>query len=372
MLQTTRCDQDATPPADAVPTQISTPAQQSFERTATVACRLPCVETPWNTFVQGCRTRYGVGTVGHAVAAGVPAATFYRRTSSEGWTSPYAGVRVAPWARPSRLTELSALLHAAGDGALACGETAAWLYQLSPEPRKLQVCLPHGRRVPRGAEGLVRRCRWLADSDLAMLRNLPALAPAAMFITLAASDSLTLRGHLIDALHRNQIRLQELTNRLAAVGPVPGRRSLARMVFELADREVESLFHDLVLDELTARGYRPLRTPLHIDTPDGRGVLADIPLPDWRVAVETQGDRFHSSRTQRTADRRRTSQYAGTDWLPLDLDWWEWIGNRAHFFEALDAAILRQFERGMGSAALLPAHLRQRAARIQNHRPGAF
>ena len=165
--------------------------------------------------MQGCRNRYGVGTVGHAVTAGITSATFYRRTNAEGWTRPDPGVRVAPWARPSRLTELSALLHAAGDHALASGETAAWLYRLAPEPRKLQVCLPHGKRVPRAADGLVRRCHWLADADRATVGNLRVLGPAAMIITLATSDPLTLRARLIDARHRNQIQLSQLTNRLA-------------------------------------------------------------------------------------------------------------------------------------------------------------
>lgn len=329
------------------------------------------MDAAWNTFVRGCRDRYGVGAARDAVDAGVAETTFYRRTEAEGWNMPYAGVRVAPWARPTRLTELSALLHAAGDGAMASGETAAWLRGLSQEPRRLQIAIPHGLRVPKGANGLVRRCRWLEQQDGGTARGLPTLAPAAMFVTLAAGDPLELRGRLIDALHRDVVTLPELASRLAAVGPVPGRRSLSRLIFQLGDRQVESLFHDLVLDELTARGYRPDRSPRPIATPDGRGVTIDIPLPDWRIAIETHGDRFHRSRDQRSADRRKATQYAGTEWLPIEVDWWEWMGNRKHFLEALDAAIMQQVARNVGGGLPPPPHLRGPIARVHQPPPGA-
>jgi len=110
---------------------------------------------------------------------------------------------------------------------------------------------------------------------------------------------------------------------------------------------------------------------VRVGTPDGRGVHPDIPLPDWRIALELQGDRFHRTRPQRAADRRKASQYAGSSWLMMELDWSEWMGNREHFIEALDAAILAQIRRGVADATTRPPHLRLDAVRVHPLPAGA-
>jgi hypothetical protein len=328
------------------------------------------VSDAWNAFVLTCRDRYGVATPAHARACGVANATFYRRTRREGWLEPYPGVRIAPWVQASPRTDLSALLHAAGVSAAATSETAAWIHGLLPAPQRLQIAVPHHHSVPEGAHPHVRRHRWLRDDDRVVLRDLTVLRIPAMVVTLANRPALALRSLVIDALHRELVGLPELVARLVEVGPVAGRRQLARLLHELADREVESIFHDLVLNELTIRGYQPQRAPVRVATPDGRGVHPDIPLPAWRVAIEVQGDRFHRSRVQRTADRRKTSQYAGSGWLLLEVDWWEWMSNRDHFLAALDAAILERVRDGVAEPRSLPPHLRGLSPRVQNVSPG--
>lgn len=327
------------------------------------ACTLRTImTTSWNTFIDGCRDRYGVATTTDATSAGVSESTFHRRVMSEAWRRPHPGVHVAPWVRPSKLTELSTLIAIAGHSAVASGTTAMWLHGLTDAPDRLEVVIPHQRRAPRSSLGIIHRSRWVDTEDRGMIRRVPVLTvPAAIITTAADCDQVTLRALVIDALHAGSTDLPALVGRMASVGPVKGRPMLTRMLHELADRNVESVFHDAVLDELERRGYRPSRRPRRIDTPDGRGARPDIPLPDWQIAIEVQGDRFHSSRTQRAADRRKTSQYAGSTWVQVEVDWWEWMSNRDHFLDALDAAILAQFRRGVGSERPLPAHLVHRA-----------
>jgi hypothetical protein len=325
----------------------------------------------WNAFIRDCRDRYGVATLEHARRWGIADATFYRRTDREGWGQGYPGVRTAPWVTPSPYTDLSALLHAAGGHAAATGSTAAWLHGLRAVPTRLEVAIPHGLRVPIGAERRVRRHRWLRDTDRGVVQKLSVLHVPATVLTLADERPIELRALVIDALHRDLTELGTLGARLTEVGPIAGRRQLARILHDLADREVESIFHDLVLDELTRRGYRPGREPVPVETPDGRGAHPDIPLEDWRVAIEVEGDRFHRTRAQRAAGRRKSSQYAGSRWLVLELDWWEWMGNREHFFQALDAAILAQIRYGVAETSTLPPHLRTDPPRVQNVSAGA-
>jgi hypothetical protein len=88
------------------------------------------------------------------------------------------------------------------------------------------------------------------------VQKLAVLRIPAMTLTLANRPPTELRAVVIDALHRDLIDLPAIGARLGAVGPISGRRLLAQILHDLADREVESIFHDLVLDELARRGYR--------------------------------------------------------------------------------------------------------------------
>jgi hypothetical protein len=312
----------------------------------------------WAAVVQDAARRHRVTSVSRAASLGVSSATFYRRTSAEpGWSRPFPGVRVAPGELPSVQTQVVSLLEAIGAGG-AAGRTGAWLHGLRPYPPDvIEVIAPHGRwRPPRRASYRVRLARWLADDDLVELDGVAVLALPALLISAARWEPRELRALAIDALQRGLTDLDHLRARVSAVGPVEGVGTVRRLLGELGDRRVESVFHDEVLDTLHQRGYRPARTVTRIATPDRRGLSIDIALP-WSVAVEPEGDAFHRSRAQRRADRRRTAQYAGTDWVPVPVDWHDWMLEQDRVLAAIDAALLAQWTRGFGRDVPLPPHL---------------
>jgi hypothetical protein len=312
----------------------------------------------WTEVVQDAASRHRVTSVGRAASLGVSAATFYRRTSEErGWSTPFPGVRVTPGGLPSVQTQVVSLLEAIGAGG-AAGRTGAWLHGLRPYPPDIvEVVVPHGRWRPRRrASYRVRLARWLTEDDVVEVEGVPVLALPALLLSAGRWERRELRALAIDALHRGLTDLDRLTARAAAVGPVEGVGNIRELVRELGDRRVESVFHDEVLDVLDRQGYRPARTVTRIATPDRRGLGIDIALP-WNVAVEPEGDAFHRSRAQRRADRRRTAQYAGTDWVPVPVDWRDWMLEQRRVLDAVDAAILAQRARGFGHEVPLPPHL---------------
>jgi hypothetical protein len=159
----------------------------------------------------------------------------------------------------------------------------------------------------------------------------------------------SVRPLLIDATFHGLTDPDEVLARVERIGPIPGRGSLVAVARWLADRRVESVFQDDVAAVLTLLGYAPATSTTRIATPDGRGVTPDVPLPRWLVAVDPQGDAFHRSRQQRRSDRRRLAAYAGTDWVPVPVDWRDWYHDRDHVLAAIDAAIASQRRRGIGT-----------------------
>jgi hypothetical protein len=315
----------------------------------------------WSDVLEDAHRRHRVTSVRRATALGVSRATFYRRTTPRaGWTAPFPGVRITPGGLPSVRTQVVSLVEAVGAGA-AAGRTAAWLHGLRTYPPDVvEIVALHGCwRPPRRPTYRVRLARWLRPEDVVEVDGVPVLDLPALAVSAARWAPRELRALIIDALQRGLTDLPALVARAAAVGPVDGVGELRTLLRDLQQRQVESVFHDEVLDTLQRRGYRPATEVTHLATPDGRGLAVDIALP-WHVAVEPEGDAFHRTRAQRRADRRRVAQYAGTSWVPVPVDWHDWHLEPERVLAAVDAAILAQRARGIGRDVPLPAHLRER------------
>lgn len=312
----------------------------------------------WNALVRIAIARRGVVVPADVRAAGVPDSTWRQRRGPDGWECPYRGVSVAPWAVGDPMTDLAAAVAAAGPGAAASGRSAAWMWGLDTRRVRFEVMIPAGRRAPDLGHHRVVRSRWLTTDDVLEVDGLPCLRVPAVVMSRHAEPVTRLRGVVIDAAHRGLVTPEDVRARIESVPTLPGRGRLLAMLDELTGRAPESVFHDVVLTDLESRGYPVARRPHRIETPDGRGVLCDIAVVPFEVAVEPDGDRWHRTRQQRRNDRRRLAQYAGTTWVPVPIDWDDWHGRRTWVLASLDAAILTQLERGIGSADLLPPHLR--------------
>lgn len=304
----------------------------------------------WPEFVAAAVARYGVADVELAEELGIAPHRFYRRTDGEGWRAPAERVRVHPSARPSlQATALSACLSTTAPAAASL-EMAAWLHGLrSRPPNRASAISTASTRLPALAGLRTQRARWLCADDIVVIRQVPTLEVPAMLVSLAGRPADQLWGYLIDAVHRRLTTPGEVLERLRTIGPVAGRGRLRELCERLEGQAIESRFQDDVAEELERLGYRPTRSTVAIETPDGIGVTLDIALLDWKVAVEPEGDTFHSTREQRRLDRRRAAAIAGTDWVCVPVDWRDWHRDRPHVLAAIDAAITRQRRRGVGA-----------------------
>lgn len=314
--------------------------------------------TTWAAVARDAADRHHVASVARAAELGLGASSFYEGAARDRWTPLFPGTRVAP----GKAEDLKSILVAAADTtsvAAAAGRTAAWLHGLELRaPRTLEVVIPHGRSIRKHDRVLFRRARWFEPArDVLEVDGVPTLGGAALALTWADLGPDELRALLIDAAHRDIVDLGALADRLTQVGAIRGRARLCRLASELAASRIESHFEDDIRRELDRRGYSPAPAPTPIPTPDGRGVTVDIALP-WFVGVEPEGDRFHRTRAQRRADRRRLAQYAGTPWVPVPVDWRDWQLERDVVLAAIDAAVLAQHRAGRGSEVSLPPHLR--------------
>lgn len=317
----------------------------------------------WSRFIRRVAAHGGVATPGDARAVDLPVATYHRRTRAEGWNAPFPGVRVAPWAPQGPRTLVGAALAACHDTAAAAGMTALWLEGLAQAPPPVHLVIPHGARVPPVRDSSIRivRCRWLRADDVVVRDGIARLRPEVLPVSLAGHPRPVVMGAFIDLVQAGRTTPDRVLSRLVDVGPIRGRAELIAMAHELGGKRPESWFHDLVLNSLRDRGYPVHPAPRRVETPDGRGMLGDIPMPAFRVILDPQGDTYHRSISVRRADRRRVAQIAGTDHVLVPIDWRDWHLRQAWVLDTIDAAVLRQLRAGYGAVDDLPPHLRDRA-----------
>jgi hypothetical protein len=310
----------------------------------------------WPAFVGAVLERHGVGDVDLARAFGLSENRFYRRTAREFWGAPCSRVRVHPTSRPSLQRQVLIAGGSTTRPVAAAGELAVWLHGLRPRPPQRATVLLHHAGTCGGVPRLgVRRARWLATGDILQIDLVPTLRLPALLLAMSATDPERTRSVLIDAVQRGLTTPDAVRVRVADVGAAPGRAALLELCDRVERLRIESAFQDDVAGELERRGYRPERSTRRIPTADGIGLEIDIPLPDWLVAVEPEGDAYHRTRDQRRTDRRRAGAFASTNWVQVPVDWRDWLLDRDHVMAAIDAAIAAQQARGIGTDRPAPA-----------------
>ncbi|MEX1164033.1 MAG: hypothetical protein WEB03_10670 [Nitriliruptor sp.] len=309
----------------------------------------------WPAFEQAVRERHGVADAALATELGVTRSRFHRRTARESWTVAREGVRLHPHVPDSVQQRVTVVTVSTAGLAAASRDTAAWLHGLEARPPDRQsVALAHPYRAERHRDVRIHRARWLTSDDVVAVQGVATLTVPATLLSSSRADATRQRARLIDVLHRGLATTDEVLALLDRVGPVPGKGTLRDLCHEFGPLTVESIFQDEVARTLSGLGYPAERSTTRIDTPDGVGLTPDIALRPWKVAVETEGDAFHRTRSQRRTDRRRIAAYAGTPWVPYPIDWRDWFDDRDHVLDGLDAAIASQRELGTGRDHLPP------------------
>jgi very-short-patch-repair endonuclease len=156
-----------------------------------------------------------------------------------------------------------------------------------------------------------------------MLGPIVLTSPARTLIDLAGVlDDEDLTAVVEDALHRGLTTAPAIGRRLDALGG-KGRTGSARLREILADRGNQrptmSRLEVRIWRTLRAKGLTPVRQ--HPVKCGGTTYYLDCAFPQWRVAVEGFGDKFHRSSRNRKRELRRLADLATVRWRVLPVTW---------------------------------------------------
>ena len=133
------------------------------------------------------------------------------------------------------------------------------------------------------------------------------------------------RGPAIQAVRRGVVGTARLAQVCHDAVGMHGRNAFAQLIVALdsgceSELEIWGLLEVFDVPGLR-HGVRQL--PVHVG---GQRFRVDLGFADELVAVEMDGERFHSSREQRERDRRRDATLASAGWITLRFSW-----QRLHF-----------------------------------------
>jgi very-short-patch-repair endonuclease len=180
----------------------------------------------------------------------------------------------------------------------------------------IHITAPIGRHPIGRAPSLIvhrTRVRTRVRTVGGLLTVSAATAVVRSWPMLAGPDQ---RAPAIEAVRRRIVTSDELRAAAERASGLRGRSRLLRLVDQLAvgcESELELWGYLGVFD------YPGLRHGVRqrVISVGARTYRLDLAFNDERVAVELDGDRFHSSREDRERDRRRDAALASVGWLTL-------------------------------------------------------
>jgi hypothetical protein len=204
-----------------------------------------------------------------------------------------------------------------GEGAAIDGLSAAFLHgvDLLDRGSPVTVSVPQHRWRPRSPRLVTRRAE-LPPTDLTSFGRIPLTTPARTAFDLARRLDRTAAVVALDALcHRRLVTVRQVERRLdASAGPGTRRCREALMLVEpRCESPMETRLRLLLIDA----GAPPPVAQYEVH--DGAGRLVgrvDLAYPQWRIAIEYEGD-HHRERAQFRRDIGRINDLHGQGWLVL-------------------------------------------------------
>jgi very-short-patch-repair endonuclease len=166
-----------------------------------------------------------------------------------------------------------------------------------------------------------RRSRSLSETDVVVRHGVRCLGPTKLIIDMAGRWKFTEAERLLDAGLRNRLTtVAELAARHESL-PRPGRRGTRVMDGLLAQRmdgqhrtanELEAAVRRVLV---AARLPEPVRQ--HNVAFGTRSRYLDLAYPELRIAIEIDGYRHHSVRTDWVSDQIRNNELVAAGWRIL-------------------------------------------------------
>jgi very-short-patch-repair endonuclease len=263
------------------------------------------------------RRQHGMVSRQQLLGAGLSRDAVRRRVNSGVMDRVARGVYAMGPVRGPLAGEWAAVLGAS-KGAVLAEWSAARVLELTTSHDVGPVTL----LVPRGASGRregARRCRNLLDDEVTEVRGLPVTTPARTLLDLARHGTTRgLEDALAAAVHQRLARGDELRATIARHPTHPGALRLRSLLGEEDQRTAPARSEaERRLLALLRRGGLPVpavNARVH-------GFELDAYWSRQRLAIETDGVRFHSSQAAFHRDRRRDAVLAAAGILVMRVTW---------------------------------------------------
>ena len=257
------------------------------------------------------------------------------------WQALHPGVYRFAGTPGSRQQRLLAAVIVSGEGAVASHRAAAALQRVPGGAWRLEISVPHGRRARR-RDIHVHQAR-LDHSDVTVVDAIPVTTATRTLIDLASvipADAL--EEALDDALRRRLTSVRRLQWRLVQLGTRgrPGSGILRGLIEAREGKaNTESPLETRFL-RLLRRAKLPLPVCQYEISDRGRLVArVDFSYPDVRLAIEIDGYRWHSGRSQWERDLGRRNQLTALGWSVIHVTSSDIERGAAEILGAISAAL---------------------------------
>lgn len=255
----------------------------------------------------------GVVTLAQAHSVGMSDNAVSRRVRNGEWVRLGTGVYLRADRQRTAAVGVRSAVYVAGEGAVACGPSAAWWHGLlDTPPREHWMTVPAGRSL-RSRAGVRMRRRDLHWADVTCRREL-AVTDLPLTV-LEAAVVLPDGSALMDRALQRHVSLPILQavheRNLGRTGSAAAGRLLASAA-EGGSSEAERMLHRL----LRKAGLTGWTQHVH-----SCGFEIDVAFPGARVAVEVDGWAWHRDVARFNGDAERQNILVNAGWHVLRFTW---------------------------------------------------
>jgi very-short-patch-repair endonuclease len=277
--------------------------------------------------------QHGLITRAQAMSKGLTAGAIRGRLKAGAWERVHAAVyRVTGSARTWKQSLMAACL-AAGRGSAVSHLAAAHLWKLSCGRECVEITITKARSVR--LEGVtVHRTSQLSEIDVVRVERIPVTSITRTVIDLAGVLTRQDLAEVLDcALAERRFPLVYLRKRLAALGTQgrPGSGKLAALIEERVGgpRRPGSAFERRLYRILAEAGLPLPEREYEVRLPDGRLKRIDFAFVDFRLGIEADSYRHHSSLTDWSRDHERNQELVALGWQILPITYDQMVRNPA-------------------------------------------
>jgi len=271
-------------------------------------------------------SQFGCISMEQAIEKGMSRSAIHRKVQARLWSPLRPGVYAVRGMPESWFRALkAATLWATPDAAIS-HRSAARLWGLEGFPeRPLELVVVRDLRTKERGE-VIRRVAALPRSDCQRLKSIPVTSVERTLIDLSAVLTADLLEETLDeALRKELIRLKALSRRLERE-PGKGQKGISALRKLVQDRLEGTGVSESRLESRLFALLRDAELPLPqkqlpIRGNGGRGIRLDLAYPAIKLAIETDGYRYHSGRRSWQSDIERQSVLASQGWRVLRFSW---------------------------------------------------